>query len=243
VKALRTYLQKNSPTAPAPKWSTALLLSSFAVQLALTWNIPNQQGLDTSPGSAPKPLTATLFSLGETPLAAYAMNIYIQSFDSQSQKSLGIRTLDHSAIRQWLAQAININPTSSYSLLLASRVYASAAYPADARKTLEFVHQHFLSSPEQNWPWLAHAVHVARYELSDIELAKRYAKSLAAHGKSPKIPSWAKQLEIFLLEANNETEAARQLLGRLIASGQIRDPIELQFLIGRLKQLSDGISK
>ncbi len=243
MNALKTYLYKNKPTAPTPKWATALLLSSFALQLALTWNIPNQQGLDTSPGQAPKQLTTTLLSLGEAPLASYAMNIYIQTFDSQAQKSLGIRTLDHPAIRQWLAQAITINPTSSYALLLASRVYASAANPVDARKTLEFVHQHFLSSPEQNWPWLAHAVHVARYELGDIELAKRYAKSLAEHGTSPKIPSWAKQLEIFLLEANNETEAARQLLGRLIDSGQIKDTSELQFLISRLQQLNAGLSK
>jgi hypothetical protein len=243
MKTIQAYLQKNRPSAPTPKWATYMLIGGFAMQLMLTWNISNQQSLDNSPGSAPQPLTTTILSLGEAPLAAYAMNIYIQTFDSQAQKSLGIRTLDHSAIRQWLAQAIDLNPQSSYSLLLASRVYASAANPSDARKTLEFVHEHFLKSPNQNWPWLAHAVHVARYELRDLELAKRYARSIALHATSTDIPSWATQLEVFILEANNELDAARQLLGSLINSGHIKDDAELLFLASRLKQLNQGISK
>jgi hypothetical protein len=243
MKTIQAYLQKNRPTAPTPKWTASMLIAGFALQLMLTWNISNQQGLDSSPGKPLQQLTTTVLSLGEAPLSAYAMNLYIQTFDSQAQKSLGIRTLDHSAIRQWLSQAIEINPKSSYSLLLASRVYASAANPSDARKTLEFVHEHFLRSPKQNWPWLAHAVHVARYELGDIELAKRYARSIAQHATSPEVPSWAKQLEVFILEANNEIDAARQLLGGLINSGQIKDLAELQFLASRLKQLKQGIPK
>jgi hypothetical protein len=243
MNTIKAYLQKNRPTAPMPKWATYMLTGCFALQLMLTWNISNQQGLDRSPGRPPQRLTTTVFSLGEAPLSAYAMNIYIQTFDSQAEKSLGIRTLDHSAIRQWLSQAIEINPKSIYSLLLASRVYASAANPADARKTLDFVHEHFLRSPKQNWPWLAHAVHVARYELGDMELAKRYARSIALHATLAEVPSWAKQLEVFILEANNEIDAARQLLGNLINSGQIKDLAELQFLAGRLNQLNQGVSK
>jgi hypothetical protein len=243
MKTIQDYLRKNRPTAPIPKRAASMLIAGFALQLMLTWNISNQQGLDSSPGKPPQQITTTVLSLGEAPLSAYAMNLYIQTFDSQAQKSLGIRTLDHSAIRQWLSQAIELNPKSSYSLLLASRVYASAANPSDARKTLELVHEHFLRSPKQNWPWLAHAVHVARYELGDIELAKRYARSIALHATSAEVPSWAKQLEIFMLEANNEIDAARHLLGRLINSGQIKDLAELQFLASRLKQLKQGISK
>jgi hypothetical protein len=123
--------------------------------------------------------------------------------------------------------------------LLASRVYASAAAPEDARKLLELVHEAFLKDPERRWPWVAHAVHVARHELHDLTLAKGYARSLATHATQPSVPAWARQLEVFLLEANSETEAARRLLGALIDSGQIQDQAELDFLMQRMQQLTD----
>ena len=44
-------------------------------------------------------------------------------------------------------------------------------------------------------------------------------------------------MEIFILEDMNEFEAARIMLGGLLASGQIRDPAEARFLAQRLKDL------
>ncbi len=51
------------------------------------------------------------------------------------------------------------------------------------------------------------------------------------------MPLWAKQMEIFILEDMNELEAARIMLGGLLASGAVRDPDEARFLRHRLKEL------
>lgn len=226
-------------TAPAPVWSVPALATMLLLQAAFSWTVPREWTEDTSPGIAPTERQVTIQSLGETTLAAYAMNLYLQTFDSQSGRSLRIGSLDQAALRDWVARISATEPRSSYSLLLASRVYASAASPSDGRKMLNLVHDEFLKDPERRWPWIAHAVHVARHELHDMELAKTYARAIAQHATQPSVPSWARQLEVFLLEANSETEAARRLLGGLIESGQIKDQAELDFLMQRMQQLTD----
>jgi hypothetical protein len=44
-------------------------------------------------------------------------------------------------------------------------------------------------------------------------------------------------MEVFILEDMNELEAAKIMLGGLLATGRIRDPQERRFLQGRLEEL------
>ena len=85
--------------------------------------------------------------------------------------------------------------------------------------------------------WLAHAAFVARHQLKDLSLAVRYAESLRLHAKSPRVPAWARQMEIFMRVDMNEYETAKLLLGALLASGEVTDPSEFRFLAGRLAEL------
>lgn len=224
-------------TAKAPLWCWPMLAACLLLQASLSWLVPRTWQEDTSPGMAPSLRNLTLSSLGETALASYAVSLYVQTFDTQAGRNLGLRTLDQAALRSWLSLSLDIHPEGAYPLLLASRVYASASQANEARQMLDLVHQRFLEAPNSRWPWLAHAVHVARHELNDVALAKLYARSLASQITDEKVPSWVRQLEIFLLEANSETEAARRLLGALIASGQVKNDAELRFLAERMKQL------
>lgn len=237
----RWYRRIQGPpnTASAPRWCWPALIAALALQAALSLSVPRTWQAETSPGRAPARDSLSVWSLGEAELAGYAMSLYVQTFDSQSGRNLRIGSLDQEAIRNWLASALDSNPASSYPLLLASRVYASASQGAEARLMLDWVEQQFRLDPAARWPWLAHAVYVARHELHDMALAKHYARSLAQHSTADQAPAWARQLEIFLLEANNETVAARRLLGGLISSGQIKNAAELQFLAERMKQIPD----
>jgi hypothetical protein len=102
---------------------------------------------------------------------------------------------------------------------------------------LEFVHEQFLLDPNRRWPWLAHAALLAKHRLHDLPLARRYAAAIDRHTTSPDVPLWARQMEIFILEDMNELEAARIMLGGLLASGKITDPAEIAFLKQRLEAL------
>jgi len=98
------------------------------------------------------------------------------------------------------------------------------------------VHRRFLHDPERRWPWLAHAVHVARHRLNDPQLALSYARALRLNVTSDTLPPWVAQLELFVLEDLGEAQSARILIGALLASNRLSGN-ELRFLQDRLATL------
>ncbi|MDH5578473.1 MAG: hypothetical protein OEZ09_08425, partial [Betaproteobacteria bacterium] len=56
------------------------------------------------------------------------------------------------------------------------------------------------------------------------------------------VPLWAKQMEVFILEDMNELEAAKIMLGGMLASGRLEDPGERRFLKERLEELERRVA-
>jgi hypothetical protein len=123
----------------------------------------------------------------------------------------------------------------------ASRLYAEVPDPAKQRKMLDFVYRAYLEDPNRRWPWLAHATVIAKHELKDLPLARQYAVALQTHTTTPDAPLWVRQMEPFILEDMDELEAAKVLIGGLIASGQVKDERDLRLLERRLKLLEERI--
>lgn len=220
---------------PAPLW--LLLAAALAAQLA--W-----RALEPLPTPRPQPLPppppAALLralALGDATLASYATVLWLQAREVQSGVSLPWRDIDYHRLAGWLDRALELDPDARYPLLAAARVYAAVADPPRQRVMLEFVHRHFLERPAERWQWLAHAVYVARHRLHDERLALRYAESLARHTRPGEAPSWARQMHIFVRADLGEVDAARVLLGALLASGEVTDPNERRFLARRLAEL------
>ena len=94
-----------------------------------------------------------------------------------------------------------------------------------------------MRDPNRRWPALAHAALLAKHRLNDLPLARRYAAAIQRQTSDPTIPSWARQMEIFILEDMNELEAAKVMLGGLLATGRIKDADERRFLQGRLAEI------
>ena len=115
-----------------------------------------------------------------------------------------------------------------------ARHYAETGTPAQRRMMLDWVYRRFEERPNQRWPWLAHAVFVARHVLHDNTLAEFYAAALRTQVTDPVVPSWVRQMDLLLRADLGETADARVILGGLIAAGQIRSPAELKFLESRL---------
>jgi hypothetical protein len=90
---------------------------------------------------------------------------------------------------------------------------------------------------------MAHAAYVAKHQLKDLPLAREYAAELQRKTTAADAPLWVKQMEFFILEDMNELEAARVMLGGLIASGQIQDARELKLMEERLKGLEERIER
>ncbi|MBV6323381.1 hypothetical protein [Duganella violaceipulchra] len=215
------------------------LLLAAALLLQLLWQggrpAPRARAQDLPP---PPPLVALqLASLGEPAALSRATMLYVQGYDEQAGVSLAWRALDYGRLAAWLQRALELDPRSQYPLLAASEVYGAVSDPARSRLMLEFVYARFAEDPDRRWPWLAHAALVARHRLHDLPLARRYAQAIRLRATGPRVPAWARELEVFMAEDMNELDSARALIGGLLHDGLITDPHELRFLARRLDRL------
>jgi hypothetical protein len=230
----------NAPARPlssVPRWVALLLAAGFAAQFL--WQAlritPESQTRDLPP--APSAAMLRSASFGELEFAARIAMLYLQSFDLRGDNAIPYQQLDYGRLLAWLLAIVETDARSGYALFSAARIYADNPDALKCRAVLEFLHGAFERDPDRRWPWLAHAALVAKHRLRDLPLALRYARAVDQRVRDPRAPLWAKQMEIFILEDMNELEAARIMLGGLIASGKVIDPNESQFLQKRLESL------
>jgi hypothetical protein len=225
------------PVSAAPKTTALLLGAGLLLQAAVHALLPPPSAQAKELREPPSPRIVRLVSLDEPIASAKALMFYLQAFDNQPGISIAFRDLDYTTVCNWLENILRLDPRAQYPLLSASRLYAEVPAKDKQRRMLEFVHQRFLEDPGLRWPWLAHAVILARHRLADLPLAAKYAQALRVQTQGKSIPSWAKQMEIFIREDMNELQSAKILIGALLESGQISDPHETRFLVERLKSL------
>jgi len=214
-----------------------MLLAGLAAQLGVQALRPPPATAAEDLPPAPRAQVLRAASLGEPAALSRLAMLYVQAYDLGAGNSLPYQRLDYTRLVQWLRAIVDTDPKSGYPLFAAARVYAEVADPAKCREMLAFIHQAFLEDPNRRWPWLAHAALLAKHRLQDLPLARRYAADIERLATDPGIPLWAKQMEIFILEDMNELEAAKIMLGGLLATGRITDPQERRFLQGRLEEL------
>lgn len=220
-----------------PPWVHALLATALAMQCGLRLAHPPLAAAASDLPPAPSAAALRLASFDEPEAAARLAMLYLQAFDLGGANRLPYRELDYHRLAGWLQAILELDPRSEYPLFSAARVYAEVPDAQRSRIMLDFLYAEFLRDPNRRWPWLAHATLIAKHQLHDLPLALRYAKAIDRRVTTPTLPLWAKQMELFILEDLNELDAAKIMLGGLLASGQIHDPAEARFLQRRLEEL------
>jgi len=229
------------PVKDVPPWVIGALAVGLAVQLVVAAVRPAPRAAADDLPPPPSTALLRLASLGEPVAAAKLLMLHLQSFDYRVGSRVPYRDLDYERVVAWLDRIVDLDPLAQYPLMTASRIYAEVPDPAKQRLMLDFVYRRYLEDPNRRWPWLAHAAYVAKHQLKDLPLARRYAVALEKNTTTPDAPLWVRQMEFFILEDMNELEAAKILLGGLVASGQIKDARELAMLQARLKGLEERI--
>ena len=223
-------------------WIPALLAAALSAQLA--WQLARPA---TSPGAADLPPAPSvqalrLASLGEHAALARLAMVWLQAFDSRGDNVIPYRDLDYGNLIGWLRAILSVDPGSEYPLFAAARVYAENPDAAKMRRMFDFIFEQFAADPNRRWPALAHAALLAKHRLHDLPLARRYASAIQQRATDDSVPLWARQMEIFILEDMNELEAAKVMLGGLLAAGRIRDDAERRFLQGRLEEIEQRLA-
>ncbi|MGE0386644.1 MAG: hypothetical protein AB7Q97_18105 [Gammaproteobacteria bacterium] len=238
LRALRTGDER--PLSSVPR--AVLLALAISLPAHALWRIATPATAGVAQDLPPAPAAAVLraAAFGEPAVVARLLSLWLLAFDDQPAVDLAYRALDYDRVIGWLDAMLALDPRFAVPLLAASRLYTQVPVPTMQRRMLEFVHREFLRAPARRWPWMAHAVYVARHRLHDPDLALRYARSLAVHTRPGQAPEWARQMHIFVLADMGRTEAAKVLLGALLASGQITDPHELALLRQRMEDFDRG---
>jgi hypothetical protein len=220
-----------------PAWLWLALALTLAAQLAWRASQPSPSVREADLPPAPSAAALRLASFGEPQAAARLAMLYLQAFDYGGANANPYRRLDYGRLVDWLSAILEVDPKSDYPLFAAARVYAETPDAAQSRLVLEFIYRAFFADPDRRWASLAHAALLAKHRLRDLALARRYAAAVQQYARSPDVPLWAKQMEVFILEDMNELEAARIMLGGMLESGAIHDADEARFLRQRLQEL------
>lgn len=225
-----------------PAWLWLALALALAAQLAWRAHEPSASVREADLPPAPSAAALRLSSFGEPESAARLAMLYLQAFDYGAANANPYRRLDYRRLIDWLSAILELDPRSDYPLFAAARVYAENPDPGKSRLMLEFIYREFFSDPDRRWASLAHAALLAKYRLHDLPLARRYAAAIQQETRSPDVPLWARQMELFILEDMNELDAARIMLGGMLEKGAIRDADEARFLRQKLEELERRIA-
>jgi hypothetical protein len=220
-----------------PHWILVLLGVAMAAQIG--WQGVQQPRSPAASDLPAPPSTQTLrlASFGEPAALARLAMVWLLAFDSRGDNAIPYQRLDYARLTGWLRAIQATDPRSEYPLFAAARVYAENPDPAKARLMFAFIASEFAADPGRRWPALAHVALLAKHRLQDLPLARRYAAMVQQLANDDSVPLWAKQMEVFILEDMNELDAAKVMLGGMLAAGRIRDPDERRFLQGRLDEL------
>lgn len=240
---IRGLIDKDRPVRDVPLLIRVMLVIALAMQIS--WH-SMQDPVTAKAEDLPRPMTPrayTMISFGEPIATAKVLNLWLQAFDNQPGLSIPLHSLDYGIVTEWLDTILDLDPRGHYPMLVAARVYGSVSHREKQREMMEYIYYKFNENPDRHWRWLAHAVITAKHELRDMELALKYANALVEKATGDNVPYWAKDMKIIVLEDMGEVEAAKVLVGGLIASGEITDPYELNFLQNKIRQLEEKMSK
>lgn len=230
---------RQRPLNDVPKAVFAALVLGLCLQIGWRAQLPPPSARGDALPLTPALTSLRVMSLGDDVALSKILNLWLQMYDNQPGISIPFKDMDYARVRGWLQASLDLDPRGAYPLLAAVRLYGQVPDPEKQLQMLEFTYEKFLEAPNSRWPWMAHAVTVARHELKNPRLALKYARALAANATGPQVPHWAQQMSVFVLENLGETEAARILIGGLLESGQITDPHEFRFLSERLNLLTE----
>jgi hypothetical protein len=236
-------MQHERPPSHVSAPVLALLSVGLALQIGLHAVTPEPRAKAYDLAQPPPASLLRLASLGEPIALAKILMLQLQAFDYQSGSKVPYRELDYARLDAWLSRILELDPEGQYPLLAASRLYAEVPDETRQRSMLDFVYRRYLQDPNRRWPWLAHATFLAKHRLHDIDLALKYAAALQKYTTAKDVPAWATTMEIFIREDMDELEAARVMIGGLLAGGKITDRGELSFLDGRLREIEERLKQ
>lgn len=241
--ALKLYVKQTRELSFVPKSIWFALLLSLFLQCYWHFMFTRLEIKRYVLPAAPQSSFIKLASLDDPVTAAKLVMLWLQAFDNQPGVSIPLKELNYGKVIEWLDLILKLDNRIQYPLLAAIRFYAEVQDEEKQRKMVQYVSEKFIEDPNARWPFMAHAVYIAKHRIKDVQLALACARTMREYARGDNVPYWAKQMEIFVLEDMGELESAMILIGGLLESGALKDPHQRKFLGQRLEEIKQRQSE
>jgi hypothetical protein len=234
---MKLYVKQTRDISFVPRSIGVALLLSLFLQCLWHFSFTKLEVERHNLPAPPQPSFIRLVSLDDTIAAAKVVMLWLQAFDNQPGVSIPLKELNYDKVIEWLDLILELDNKIQYPLLAAIRFYAEVQDEERQRKMIRYVSEKFIESPGTRWPFMTHAVYIAKHRIKDEQLALKCAQMIRKYAQGENIPYWAKQMEIFVLEDMGELESAMIIIGGLLESGELKDPHQRKFLGQRLEEI------
>jgi len=175
--------------------------------------------------------TAAMLALGDTQLAYRVNGLMLQNIGDIGGRSTPLDQYDYERLGPWFMLQHQLDPVSNYMPYIAAYYYGATQRPEDVGPIVDYLELVGDSTEGIKWHWLAQAVHLARYNLNDLDRALELAHKLAALDR-PDLPHWARQMPAFVMMEQGDREAAYEMLVLMLHSDHDQmSQAEVNFLI------------
>ncbi|OIQ89137.1 hypothetical protein GALL_289580 [mine drainage metagenome] len=207
----------------------AVLLLAVAGQLAFQYAHRHLREAYVVLPAPPSALSLSASAFGDRQALFRLLGFEVQNFGDTGGHFTPLRDYDYGRLVQWLKLLDGLDSRSDYTLALAGLLFGQAPEPHRDAIIAAYMRDRAMQDPVKNWRWLAYAVFIARHRAKDIPLALSIAGDLTGL-RSAAVPVWARQLQAFTLASAGDDEAARDLMGAILASEVGASPEERQFM-------------
>lgn len=199
----------------ARRLSLAALVGAFALQ-ALFWL--NTRALRPDFGLVPPVPTSEAIqalAFGDGQFLYRALGLRIQNTGDDGGRFTPLDRYDYGRLEGWFMALDGLDPVSDFVPVVAGYYFSNTPKRPDIVHVVNYLRHYARHDPARSWRWLAHAVYLARHRMKDQRLALEVARELTALDV-PDMPSWARQMQVFILADLGENEAARALMLRIL---------------------------
>lgn len=184
------------------------LFWTYSRTIKKTWaNVP----------AAPSVESAALMSLGDKQLAYRSYASFLQNFGNVDGRSLSLTDYNYETLGDWFILTDQLDPRSDVVPMIAAYYYGAVTDPSKLDPVLDYLSVVGQRPEGHKWRWLGHAVYLARHQQKDNDKALELAYQLAAN-KNPNLAAWAKQMPVFILRDQGDSDLAYKIMLNILIS-------------------------
>lgn len=218
----------------AGTWVTAAVLFLAVLAQAAVWAAARdaQAAWLNVP---PVPRSAGALALADPQLAYRATGLMLQNMGDMGGRVTPLKDYDYAALGRWFELSAELDPRAAYVPHLAAYYFGATQDPSQLGPLIDYLARVGAVEAPGAWRWLAQAVYLARYRMGDMARARALAGALSAiAAERGGLPSWARNMEAYVLADMGEKEAATALLLAILAESDGMDPTEVNATVDYL---------